>query len=270
MWRNANVVIQPDASTRAQLMDTASGGLDWTNTQPCEIPELDMTVKSPVRPSFNSTVPGQSVITTDNGDGTWSCTSSTMTNLEFDISMRSNVTGVTINKLKGFTSLSKFFNQCVSLAVVDLSGVDTTGVTDTSFMFWSCAALVEIDISNFDMSLVTSTYGMFGHASMLTNVTLGNHNLNNLLSVNRMFTNTSLTHIDMTGFSLGKATDMEQLFNNSEDLICITNLDTTSSTSSTDMFKDTTALVQPDAAARTALADVAGGGDDWTNPGTCP
>jgi hypothetical protein len=57
-------------------------------------------------------------------------------------------------------------------------------------------------------------------------------------------------------------------FQDCSKLECITKIDTTNATDTTDMFKNCYALTAPDAAAQADLTD--DDGASWTNPNACP
>ena len=84
-----------------------------------------------------------------------------------------NVKSVTIGGGVSFlnNSMRLLFGECSSLTTVDLSAVDTTGVTDMSYMFYKCGALKSLDLSSFDTSNVTSIRGMFSECRKLSGLT---------------------------------------------------------------------------------------------------
>ena len=82
------------------------------------------------------------------------------------------ITTVKINdgvKFEGNT-MSRLFSGCSKLTSVDMSGVDTTGVTDMSYMYTDCSALTSIDMTGVDTSAVTTMYGMFSKCKNLSEI----------------------------------------------------------------------------------------------------
>ena len=73
----------------------------------------------------------------------------------------------------GVTNMSEMFYRCSSLASLDLSGLDTSGVTNMSEMFYRCSSLASLDLSGLDTSGVTNMSNMFSGCSSLASITLG-------------------------------------------------------------------------------------------------
>jgi hypothetical protein len=86
---------------------------------------------------------------------------------------------------------------------------------------------------------------MFSHCSIVTNIQLPND-------------------ID----SVAPSANMKALFYENYDLECINKLNTTNATDKTDMFKDCSSLVAPDATDQADLTDSSGA--NWVNSSSCP
>ena len=60
--------------------------------------------------------------------------------------------------------MSQMFQNCLSLAKIDVSHFDTSKVTDMSYMFYGLYYnLTSLDVSNFDTRNVTGMSSMFKH-----------------------------------------------------------------------------------------------------------
>ncbi|WP_295090948.1 BspA family leucine-rich repeat surface protein [Ruminococcus sp.] len=96
---------------------------------------------------------------------------------------------------------------------IDLSKVDTSGVTDMSAMFSNCSDLVSLDISGFDTSNVNSMGSMFYGCSSLKSLDTSSFDTSNVEFMNSMFSKcSSLESIDLTNFNTGKLTFMSGMF----------------------------------------------------------
>ncbi len=71
----------------------------------------------------------------------------------------------------GVTSMARMFNGCRNLASVDVSHFDTSNVTDMSMMF-AASGVRELDLSGWDTSKVTNMNGLF-ETDQLKKITLG-------------------------------------------------------------------------------------------------
>lgn len=113
----------------------------------------------------------------------------------------------------GVTDMSWMFANCTSLETVDLSGFDTSNVTDMEFMFLNCSSLKELDVSGFDTSNVTHMLAMFARCSSLTSLDLSNFDTSNAIYMDGMFDEcTSLTSLDLSGWDTSKVTNMSWMF----------------------------------------------------------
>ena len=54
--------------------------------------------------------------------------------------------------------MNYMFDDCSSLASLDVSGFDTSKVTNMSNMFYNCSSLASLDVSGFNTSLVTGIW----------------------------------------------------------------------------------------------------------------
>ena len=84
-------------------------------------------------------------------------------------------------------TMSRMFLDCSQLTSVDLSGLDTSGVTDMSSMFSGCSSLTSIDLSALNMSGVTDMSSMFSGCSGLTNIDMSGLDISNVLNMSALF-----------------------------------------------------------------------------------
>ena len=105
------------------------------------------------------------------------------------------------------TNMGYLFQDCSSLASLDLSGFSTSKVTDMSFMFQNCSSLVSLDLSSFDVSNVSDMQSMFEGCSTLTSLDLSNFSTTCLVSASSMFSGcTSLATLDISALDTSSVT----------------------------------------------------------------
>ena len=100
----------------------------------------------------------------------------------------------------GVTDMQGFFMGCASLASLNLSGFDTRNVTNMSNMFAGCASLTTLDCSSFVTSKVTDMSGMFGTSSGSKTIMAATKSCSSLVS------------LDISSFDTTKVTDMSNMF----------------------------------------------------------
>ncbi len=111
------------------------------------------------------------------------------------------------------TDMNGMFEDCSSLASLDVSGFNTANVTDMAFMFYRCSSLESLDVSNFNTANVTIMACMFDHCSLLTSLDVSNFNTEKVTDMSWMFAScSSLTSLDLSGFNTENVTDMRQMF----------------------------------------------------------
>ena len=135
------------------------------------------------------------------------------------------------------------FTSCES---IDLSNVDTSGMTNTAMMFKNCSLLTSIDLSGVDTSGVTDMQYMFDSCGSLTAIDLSGFNTSQVTNMSRMFDNCKkLTSLDLSSFDTSSVTDMSYMFRFCEELTTIRVGDswtTESVTASNEMFLQCAAL----------------------------
>ncbi len=144
---------------------------------------------------------------------------------------------------ENLTSMNSMFRDLDELTTIDLTAMVALNVTDIISLFNGCSSMTAATGGTFDTSIITDITGMFAGCE-------------------------SLEHVDFTDFDTSSIAGMASLFTNCINLVCLTNLDTTSALSKTDMFYLCDSLQQPSPGAIEELTDT--GGAMWTNVEICP
>ena len=126
------------------------------------------------------------------------------------------------------------FNDCSSLASLDLSSFDTSSATDMRGMFHGCSSLASLDLSSFDTSSATDMRGMFHGCSSLASLDLssfdtskvrymgecymGDYGSNDWYDEGMFAGCESLASLDLSSFDTSNVTDMSFMFDNCESL----------------------------------------------------
>lgn len=123
----------------------------------------------------------------------------------------------------GPQSLESAFNGCWHLTSVDMSELDTTGVTNMSKMFMDCQELETLDVSNFNMSSVTDISNMFSQCLALKSLDLSSWDTSNVTSMAYTFWQcTSIMELDLSNWNTSNVTNMNNMFSHSWVLHTIT------------------------------------------------
>ena len=189
----------------------------------------------------------------------------------------SAVTSVTATNEVSFTgdcyNLFYYFTNCTSM---DLSKVNTDGLTNIRCMFWGCSSLTTLDLSSWNTAAVTAMTSAFRNCTGLTSLNLtgwntasvttmyylfyGCNNLNTIegisewvpesvTNMNDMFYQCrSLTSLDLSGWNTANVTEMSEMFFGCSSLATIYvgegwNTQSVSSYLSDNMFNGCTSLV---------------------------
>ena len=108
--------------------------------------------------------------------------------------------------------------SAMSLAEVDVSGLDTSSVTNMSYMFYMCWQLSELDVSGFNTANVTDMSSMFA-----------------CYNYNGVYCPGHLTSLDLSGWNFTNVTSVAHLFDRQEQLASFSFPDTTNFASLTTM-----------------------------------
>ena len=126
-----------------------------------------------------------------------------------------NMTSVDLSGLdtSGVSAMDKMFYGCSSLESLDLSQLDTSKVTDMQSMFSDCSSLVTLDLSSLNTSSATDMYALFNGCTSLTSINLSGLDASAVWDMNIMFKGcTSLASLNLSGFKTSGAQAMREMF----------------------------------------------------------
>ena len=122
----------------------------------------------------------------------------------------------------GVTDMSRMFFGCTLLQAVDLSSFDTSSVTNMSSIFEDCESLRTLDLSGFDASKVKNMSQMFQGCSSLASLDLSSLDTSSVAGsdgvhyrdgMHGMFSGcSSLTNLDLSSFNTSKVYSMSEMF----------------------------------------------------------
>ena len=171
-----------------------------------------------------------------------------------------NVTSIDLSNMdtSGMTSMKDMFRKDTSLTNITFGdNFNTANVTSMNGVFWDCNSLTSIDLSNFNTSNVTDMNNMFAECSSLTALDLSNFDTSNVTSMGNpygfsyggMFRNCkSLTSLDLSNFDTSKVKQMSNMFDGCSNLtnLNLANFNTSNVTSMAIMFWGCTSLTSLD------------------------
>ena len=171
-----------------------------------------------------------------------------------------NVTSIDLSNMdtSGMTSMKDMFRKDTSLTNITFGdNFNTSNVTNMNGVFWDCNSLTSIDLSNFNTSSVTDINNMFAECSSLTALDLSNFDTSNVTSMGNpynysyggMFRNCkSLTSLDLSNFDTSKVKLMSDMFRGCSNLtnLNLSNFNTSNVTSMADMFGECSKLTSLD------------------------
>ena len=113
----------------------------------------------------------------------------------------------------GVTDFSYCFGGCTKLKALDLSSFDTSSATDMRDMFVGCRSLESLDLSNFDTSNVTNMSSVFYNCPSLETLDISSFNTSNVINMAHMFDGcSSLKEIDVSSFNVESVSQMNSMF----------------------------------------------------------
>ena len=171
-----------------------------------------------------------------------------------------NVTSIDLSNMdtSGMTSMKDMFRKDTSLTSITFGdNFNTANVTNMNGVFWDCNSLASIDLSNFNTSSVTDINNMFAECSSLTALDLSNFDTSNVtfmgnpygFSYGGMFRNCkSLTSLDLSNFDTSKVKQMSNMFDGCSNLtnLNLSNFNTSNVTSMAIMFGECSKLTSLD------------------------
>ena len=153
-----------------------------------------------------------------------------------------NVTSIDLSNMdtSGMTNMSNMFSDNTSLTNITFGdNFNTANVINMSGMFKNCTILKTIDLSSFDTSNATIMASMFMNCQGLQNLDLKSFNTSNVTNMLYMFYNcSSLTSLDLSSFNTSNVERMEGMFYNCSSLtsLDLSNFNTSKITDMTYMF----------------------------------
>lgn len=141
--------------------------------------------------------------------------------------------------VRAYGDLKERFSRCSRLREVDLSKLETSGVTDMNFMFSDCSSLKNLDLSNWNLGNTTNICGMFNGCSSLKSIDISGWNTSKVTKMGSMFGDCeSLKSLEVSKWDTGKVTDMHWMFNDCTSLenLSISDWNTSNVMSMTWMF----------------------------------
>ena len=155
-----------------------------------------------------------------------------------------NLTSLDLSRLdtSGVTDMRCMFRDCISLTAIDLCNFDTSNVTSMVEMFYGCRKLITLDLSSFDTSKVTAMHSMFSRCCNLKHLDISNFNTFKVTAMGTMFNYClSLKTLNLTSFDTRNVTDMHYMFEHCDSITSIYISDkwkTNSVENSNSMFRD--------------------------------
>ena len=153
-----------------------------------------------------------------------------------------NVTSIDLSNMdtSGMTNMFNMFSDNTSLTNINFGdNFNTANVTNMGGMFKNCTILKTIDLSSFDTSNATIFASMFMNCQGLQNLDLKSFNTSNVERMETMFYNcSSLTSLDLSSFNTSNVERMEGMFYNCSSLtsLDLSNFNTSKITDMTYMF----------------------------------
>lgn len=122
-------------------------------------------------------------------------------------------------KVKSGLHLANMFEGCINLSSVDLTNLDTAGVSNFNSMFKNCKSLENLDVSKLNTTSALDMRYMFDGCTRLISLDLSSFNTVNATNMYRMFAGCkSLTSLNLSGLKTGKVVNFSNIFLNCEKL----------------------------------------------------
>ncbi len=157
---------------------------------------------------------------------------------------------------------------------VEYAYAPPTDLTDMTYTFSSCSNLTDLNLEGFNTSEVTSLSATFYGCNSLTTLNIGEGtgsgwDTSKVTSMSSAFrTLSSITTIGFsTNWNTSAVTNFSHTFESNTSMTCLPSIDTTAATDKTNMFGSCSALVNPNPAAQSDIADTDGA--NWVNTEAC-
>lgn len=122
-------------------------------------------------------------------------------------------------KVKSGLHLANMFEGCINLSSIDLTNLDTAGVSNFNSMFKNCKSLENLDVSKLNTTSALDMRYMFDGCTRLMSLDLSSFNTVNATNMYRMFAGCkSLTSLNLSGLKTGKVVNFSNIFLNCEKL----------------------------------------------------
>jgi surface protein len=145
----------------------------------------------------------------------------------------------------GITDMSSMFSRCTNVEKLNLSGIDTSSVESMGYMFENCSNLASLNVSVLATNKAKSMVSMFSGCSSLTSLDLSNFITSNVEDMSSMFAYcTKLTSVDLSNFDTSNVTSLRNMFQYDSSLtsIDISNFDTSKVKYISSIFNGCTSL----------------------------
>ena len=163
-----------------------------------------------------------------------------------------NVTSIDLSNMdtSGMTNMANMFSGNTSLTNITFGdNFNTSNVTRMDSMFSKCNKLTKLDLSMFDTSNVGGMNTMFWQCSSLKTLDLSNFDTSKLENTAHMFSGcSSLTTLNLSGFNTSNVTIAFLMFNGCKSLtsLDVSSFDTSKMTNMSNMFGDCSSLTSLD------------------------
>lgn len=130
----------------------------------------------------------------------------------------------------GVSNFNSMFKNCKSLENLDVSKLNTTSALDMRYMFDGCTRLMSLDLSSFNTGNATNMYRMFAGCKSLTSLNLSGLKTSNVVNFSNIFLNCEkLKTLDVSGMDVSKAVNLSGMFGGCKSLtsLDLTNFKTT-------------------------------------------
>ncbi len=119
----------------------------------------------------------------------------------------------------GITNMDHMFAYLANVKKINLHGIDTSNVTNMHWMFYSCNNLEEVDVTGLDTSKVEDMEYLFTYNYKLTNINLNDWDLSSVKTLfNAFYDCDSLTSIDLSKPDMSNLENASFVFGNCQNL----------------------------------------------------
>ncbi len=236
-------------------------------TQPAVVPTGNIIVRTITPPStFRAVTNTYSDIAMGNGAGTGSIT--TVSGSFFNLTSLATIDILKLNT-SNVTDFSFFLGRSFSLLSIDLSNINVTNkATDLTSLLEQCGATSIIFPATMDTVNVVGMQDMLAKTKMTGPLDMSiMTNTSNCAAFDGVFAGSLFSSIDLTTWSFASATNLTGFVSTTNNLTCITNVDTlTNLPTTTAMFDSTPLLTAPNATEQAAIL----AGSNYVNANPCP